>query len=139
MKKLFSLVMAFTAATTMAFAVGTANVTTDCGKTVRLSVTPKEGYEFVEWQNGAGVTVSTANPYDVVASADATYTAILQLKTYTISYAKGTNPGVTVTLLPTPRPTSPLLLCVTPALTFWQVTIRTVGVRTRTVPATTML
>lgn len=95
MKKLFSLVMAFTAATTMAFAVGTANVTTDCGKTVRLSVTPKTGYEFVEWQNGAGVTVSTANPYDVVASADATYTAILQLKTYTISYAKGTNPGVT--------------------------------------------
>ena len=90
MKKLFSLVLALATATTMAFAASTASGEFDCGQMVRLNVTPNEGYEFVEWQNSAGITVSTSNPYDVPASATTTYTAILKLKEYPIRYFKGT-------------------------------------------------
>lgn len=92
MKKLFSLAIAVMA-TAMAFAASTASGDFDCGQMVRLQVTPHEGYEFVEWQNGAGVAVSTANPYDVEATAAATYTAILRLMTYDITYQKGSAAG----------------------------------------------
>lgn len=88
MKKIFSLVLALVALTTMAFA---ADLTVDCGTTVRLSATPQTGYHFVEWQAG-GVSVSTANPYDVEAS-NTTYTAVFAPDEYTITYNKGTADG----------------------------------------------
>ena len=82
MKKLFSLVLALTAATTMAFA---AQETVDCGKKVTLTATPETGYYFVEWQVG-GSQVSTANPWTDVDASTTTYTAIFAPYQYDITY-----------------------------------------------------
>ncbi len=54
------------------------------GNTATLTATPSDGYSFVGWSDG--VTTATRN---VVVRGDATYTATFAVKTYVISYKKG--------------------------------------------------
>lgn len=79
MKKLFSLVLAFVAITTMAFAA-TEDHQLDCGKTVKITATPETGYEFVEWEEDG----NKDNPRIVTVSANATFTAVFAKKKITI-------------------------------------------------------
>ena len=87
MKKIFSLVLATLAATTMAFAaVQQVSDNVQCGTTKTLRATPKTGYHFVNWKAN-DVVVSTANPWnDVVVSADITYTATFAPNTHSLSW-----------------------------------------------------
>lgn len=92
MKKILSLVLALTAATTMAFS---ATETVNCGATVQLSATNQSGYHFVRWTKG-GVEVSTSNPYTIsnVSAAEAgTYTAVFAPDEYAVLYTKGSATG----------------------------------------------
>lgn len=70
MKKLFSLVLALAAITTMTFAATA--VQQDCGKRVRISATPDEGYKFVMWEEDG----DTNPEREVTVSEDATFTAV---------------------------------------------------------------
>ena len=54
------------------------------GDTATLTATPSDGYSFVKWSDG--VTTATRS---VVVKGDATYTATFAVKTYVVSYKKG--------------------------------------------------
>lgn len=58
MKKLFSLVLAFVAITTMAFAN---EQTIDCGTAVTVTATADEGYHFKQWNDGVTTASRTFN------------------------------------------------------------------------------
>ena len=45
---------------------------------VSLTATPNIGYAFVEWQDGLGNTLSTANPYDVTMTENKTIVAVYE-------------------------------------------------------------
>lgn len=79
MKKFFTIMLAFMAATTMAFA--DANVSVDCGKQVQISATAATGYHFVEWDDH-----NTDNPRTLEPTADAHYIAIFAINQYTIIF-----------------------------------------------------
>lgn len=78
MKKLFSLVLALAAITTMAFAA--TEVQQDCGKLVRITATPETGYEFVEWEETGWTNPDTI----ITVSANATFTAVFAKRKFTI-------------------------------------------------------
>lgn len=46
---------------------------------VSLTATPNIGYAFVEWQDGLGNTLSTANPYDVTMTENKTIVAVYRI------------------------------------------------------------
>ncbi len=46
---------------------------------VTLTATPNIGYAFVEWQDGLGNQLSTANPYDVTMTEDKTVVAVYEI------------------------------------------------------------
>ncbi len=46
---------------------------------VSLTATPNIGYAFVEWQDGLGNTLSTANPYDVTMTENKTIVAVYEI------------------------------------------------------------
>lgn len=46
---------------------------------VTLTATPNIGYAFVEWQDGVGNQLSTANPYDVTMTEDKTIVAVYEI------------------------------------------------------------
>lgn len=79
MKKFFSLMLAFLAATTMAFAA--TSVTVDCGKQVQISATPAVGYHFVKWDDN-----NTDNPRTLDPTASAHYIAIFAINQYTVIF-----------------------------------------------------
>ena len=81
MKKILSLVLALTAATTMIFAE---SLTTDCGTQVQITATPTTGYHFVRWNDN-----NTDNPR-IVDASNTTYTAYFAINTYTIRFMNGT-------------------------------------------------
>lgn len=55
------------------------------GKSVNATATPATGYQFSKWSDG-----STSNPIGVVLTAGKTVQAVFTLKSYTVTYAKGT-------------------------------------------------
>ena len=61
--------------------------------TAKLTATPNEGYKFVKWSDG-----NTSNPRTVTVTANATYTAVFEKKTYTITVVVAPSPGGTVSL-----------------------------------------
>ena len=87
MKKIFSLVLATLAATTMAFAaVQQVSDNVQCGAKKTLRATPKTGYHFVNWKAN-DVVVSTANPWEnVEVTADITYTATFAANTHKLTW-----------------------------------------------------
>ncbi len=88
MKKIFSLVLATLATTTMAFAtVQQVSDNVQCGTTKNLRATPKTGYHFVNWKAN-DVIVSTANPWNnVEVTADVTYTATFAPNEHTLAWS----------------------------------------------------
>lgn len=59
-------------------AKGTANVDVESvygGSTATFTATPADGYEFAEWVDSEGKTVSTLNPYRITVKSDTTLTA----------------------------------------------------------------
>ena len=81
MKKLFSMVLALAAATSLAFA---ASATVDCGSNVEIKATPKTGYHFVRWNDGN--TQATR----IVEASTTTYTAYFGVDSFYVTYDKGT-------------------------------------------------
>ena len=68
-----------------------------CGGSAQISATPNEGYEFVRWNDG-----NTDNPRTITnVKTVTTYTAIFQLKKYTLNPADF-GPGVTLNGQSTP-------------------------------------
>lgn len=81
MKKIFVLFAAL-AATVSLMAQTTNQVSGTCGKTVTITATPDDGYEFDHWQDG-----NTQNPRQIVISADSTiwtYQATFRPKQMTV-------------------------------------------------------
>ena len=79
MRKIFSLVLAFAAATTMAFA---AQQTVPCGDQVTIKATPKTHYYFVRWSDNntnatRTVTVNEAMSLTAIFAAENSYTLTL--------------------------------------------------------------
>ncbi|MEN3322239.1 pectinesterase family protein [Mariniflexile soesokkakense] len=59
--------------------------TVDDGTVVNLTANANFGYEFVEWQDDLGATVSTHNPFQITVTDNVSYTAIFnQLTTYAL-------------------------------------------------------
>ena len=77
MKKSFFLLMMLFAFVSMAKAE--TEVVADCGSSVTITATAKEGYHFDHWQDG-----NTDNPRTIVVNEDATYTAEFMPIPYTI-------------------------------------------------------
>lgn len=84
MRKFLSMLFAFMATASLAFAASQSeSETVNCGGSATLTASEKTGYHFVEWQKG-GVQVSTENPYQVTnIQEDASYTAIFAPNTNT--------------------------------------------------------
>ena len=62
--------------------------TVDDGTVVNLTANANFGYEFAEWQDGLGATVSTNNPFQITVSENVSYTAVFnQLTTYALDVA----------------------------------------------------
>ncbi|UKM64836.1 pectinesterase family protein [Flavobacteriaceae bacterium GSB9] len=60
--------------------------TVDDGTVVNLTANANFGYEFVEWQDDLGATVSTDNPFQITVTDNVSYTAVFnQLTTYELS------------------------------------------------------
>jgi uncharacterized repeat protein (TIGR02543 family) len=57
------------------------------GTSVSISATPSSGYEFNGW---TGYNTSSSNPYTFTLGQNRTYTANAKIKTYTVTYNKGT-------------------------------------------------
>ncbi|MBQ7977875.1 MAG: InlB B-repeat-containing protein [Clostridia bacterium] len=56
------------------------------GAPATLTATPNAGYQLKGWSiDGGNTIISTANPYTITVTDDATYTAVFELKTYTVS------------------------------------------------------
>ena len=85
MKKIFSLVLATLAATTLASAaVQQVSDNVDCGSSKTIKATPKAGYHFVKWSDDI-----TTNPRTVEVSGNVTYTATFAPNTdtkYTVKH-----------------------------------------------------
>lgn len=60
--------------------------------TTTLTATPNEGYKFVKWSDG-----NTSNPRTVTVTANATYTAVFEKKTYTVTASGGYGGSVSPT------------------------------------------
>ncbi len=60
-----------------------------------VTAVPDNGYEFVEWRNASGNSVSTSNPLIINVEQDSTLTAIFDLIHYTISFSAGENGSIT--------------------------------------------
>ena len=59
--------------------------TVDDGTVVNLTANANFGYEFVEWQDDLGATVSTDNPFQITVTDNVSYTAVFnQLTTYAL-------------------------------------------------------
>ena len=59
--------------------------TVDDGTVVNLTANANFGYEFTEWQDDLGTTVSTDNPFQITVTDNVSYTAIFnQLTTYAL-------------------------------------------------------
>ena len=76
MRKIFSLVLALVAATTLAFA---AQETVNCGTTVKIQANPNTHYHFVRWSdnitdNPRYVEVNATTELQAIFAADDTYT-----------------------------------------------------------------
>lgn len=79
MKKIFSLALGLTAVTTMSFAaVQQAQETVNCGATVQLTATPKQGYEFDQWSDG-----NKENPRTVEVTETKEFTAQFKVSSAT--------------------------------------------------------
>ncbi|MBQ7977436.1 MAG: InlB B-repeat-containing protein, partial [Clostridia bacterium] len=65
------------------------------GATATLIATPNAGYKFKGWStDGENSIISTANPYTITVTDDATYTAVFEIKTYNITFnANNSNLG----------------------------------------------
>ncbi|MBD0833389.1 pectinesterase family protein [Aestuariibaculum sediminum] len=60
--------------------------TVDDGTVVNLTANANFGYEFVEWQDDLGATVSTDNPLQITVTDNVSYTAVFnQLTTYELN------------------------------------------------------
>lgn len=79
--------------------------TYEVGSSVTLTATPNSGYKFVKWSDG-----NTSNPRTITVSGNATYTAVFERSTCTISFknadgsvvsTKTLNSGATLGTLPT--------------------------------------
>ena len=54
---------------------------------VPLAATPNTGYKFKGWSiDGGNTIISTANPYTITVTQNATYTAVFEIKTYNITF-----------------------------------------------------
>jgi len=63
--------------------------TFDKGKSVTLTATRKFGYQFKEWQNTAGNTLSTSNPFTFTLTQDTTIKAVFDtIVTYSFAVNK---------------------------------------------------
>lgn len=59
--------------------------TVDDGTVVNLTANANFGYEFAEWQDDLGATVSTDNPFQITVTNNVSYTAVFnQLTTYAL-------------------------------------------------------
>lgn len=59
--------------------------TVDEGTVVNLTANANFGYEFAEWQDNLGATVSTNNPFQITVTDNVSYTAVFnQLTTYAL-------------------------------------------------------
>ncbi|MFG6687087.1 pectinesterase family protein [Mariniflexile sp. HNIBRBA6329] len=59
--------------------------TVDEGTVVNLTANANFGYEFVEWQDDLGATVSTDNPFEITVTDNVSYTAVFNaLTTYAL-------------------------------------------------------
>lgn len=79
--------------------------TYEYGTTATLTATPNSGYKFVKWSDE-----NTSNPRTITVSGNATYTAVFEKSTYTITFknadgsvvsTKTLNSGATLGTLPT--------------------------------------
>lgn len=60
--------------------------TVDDGTVVNLTANANFGYEFAEWQDDLGATVSTDNPFQITVTDNVSYTAVFnQLTTYALN------------------------------------------------------
>ena len=56
------------------------------GATATLIATPNAGYQLKGWSiDGGNTIISTSNPYTITVTQNATYTAVFEIKTYSIS------------------------------------------------------
>ncbi|SMO67139.1 Por secretion system C-terminal sorting domain-containing protein [Saccharicrinis carchari] len=60
---------------------------------VQIKCIPGIGYHFVEWQE-AGSLLSTDNPYVLTVTEDRTFTAVLEINTYNLTYTAGANGSI---------------------------------------------
>lgn len=81
MKKIFSIVFAMLAVTTMAFAE---SKTVNCGTEVQITATPETGYHFVRWNDN-----NTNNPRTVEVTEDMNFIAYFDINTYSIRFMNG--------------------------------------------------
>ena len=70
--------------------------TFDYGTSCTLTATPATGYNFVNWTKN-GVQVSTNPNYSFTVTENASYVAVFQLQSYTISTSSNPNNGGTTT------------------------------------------
>lgn len=66
------------------------------GQTCTLVATPNAGYHFVRWTNSGGTQVSTNATYSFTVSGDASYIAVYELNSYTITVNRSPDIGGSV-------------------------------------------
>lgn len=57
----------------------------DVDTAITLTATPNDGYKFVKWTDAEGTELATTPDYGVTVTADASYIAVFEVVTYTVS------------------------------------------------------